>query len=451
MKLVKMSLLAATLIASTAYATEDTNSTYGGPSNFEVSGDAKLFYSTDDAGDGTTLGSGSQSGTETSGKLFDKNYAIGQAAAKLGATADLTENVSAGVSIIALSTLGLENQLVSGVWETTNGTDDSFWFDQVWLAGTVGKTTGKVGRMELDTPLVFSEKWSIATNTFEAALVVNQDLPDTTLYGAYVGGSNSGNILKRSVISAMDAQGSVNGSGDVTVGSATNFHQFYKGAYAIGGENNSWKPLKAQAWYYDATSVASAYWLEADLTLDMGLTLGAQFTGMSIKNGAMDSTLTSSSNTAFAAKVGYVMKDKFSISGAFSQTGNDKDNNFGAGMNLAAYGQSKLYTEAWWNYGYITRNDTMSYNVTATTSQKLTWAQLGIYFTQSASKDAFTGAQGVEDLKMTEVTAEAAKSFGPLDVGLYYIMTKADDLNQQKAVKKGDAYNTVQAYLTYNF
>ena len=192
MKLVKMSLLAATLIASSAFAID----------NVKVSGDAKLFYHTDDAGDQDTLGAGSPSGTETSGKLFNKSYAIGQAAAKVGLTADLIEGVSTGVSITALSTLGLERQLVSGVWEATNGTDDTFWFDEAWIAGTVGKTTGKIGRMQLDTPLVFSETWSIAANTFEAAVLINQDIPDTTLIGAYVGGSNSGNILNRSVISA---------------------------------------------------------------------------------------------------------------------------------------------------------------------------------------------------------------------------------------------------------
>ena len=438
MKLVKMSLLAATLIASSAFAIDNT----------KVAGDAKLFYGTADAGDAS---------------LFNKDGAYGQAAAKVGLTTDLTEGVSAGASITALSTLGLEGQLVNGVWEATNGVSDAFWFDEAWIAGTVGKTTGKIGRMELDTPLVFSETWSIATNTFEAAVLINQDIPDTTLVGAYVGGSNGGNISrlltgKASVISPIDN----NSTG-------TNFHQFYNGAYTVGAINNSWKPLTVQGWYYNATSAANAYWLQADVALDFGLLLGGQYTGLDIKNAALGAPLVDSSNTAYAVMAGYEMKDTFKITAAYSQTGKDDDNGIGAGMNLAASGQSKLYTEAWWNYGYITKNDTAAFNVTVTTPEELTWAGLGLYYTQSTSKDSLTvydatGANGVvSDLVMSEITLEATKSFGPLDMSLLYIMTNAEDQNSKGDValagdptttvqtEKGQSYNTIQAYLTYNF
>ena len=435
-----MSLLAATLIASTAMAAEDTNSTYGGPSNYKVSGDAKLFYSTQDNKDGN----GTVAGHNDDAALFNKTSSTAQASATIAVTADLTEGVSAGASIIALSTLGLQGQLVDKVWESTNGTDDSFWFDEAWLAGTTGKTVGKIGRMPLDTPLVFTETWSIAENTFEAAVLINQDIPDTTLIGAYVGGSNGGDLSRilpgnsGVVIADMNANGT------------TNFHQFYNGAYTVGAINNSWKPLTVQGWYYDATSIANAYWLQADLELDFGLVLGGQFTGLNVKKGALG-VAQDSQNTAFAVKAGYTVEDIASVSAAFSQTGKDDDNGIGAGMNLAASGQSKLYTEAWWNYGYITQNDTSAINVTVTTPEKLTWAQLGLYFTQAKTKDGFTGTKGKEDATMTEVTAEAAKSFGPLDVGVYYIMTKSDTSNKEKPLKKGSAYNTVQAYLTYNF
>ena len=409
MKLVKMSLLAATLIASSAFAIDNT----------KVAGDAKLYYSTSDDGDNS---------------LFNKDGAFGQAAAKVGLTTDLTEGVSAGVSITALTTLGLEGQLVSGVWEGTNGVSDSFWFDEAWIAGTVGKTTGKIGRMELDTPLVFSEKWSIATNTFEAAVLINQDIPDTTLVGAYVGGSNGGDVFNRQVIAAQNP--------------ATNtaFSQFYNGAFAAGVVNNSWKPLTVQGWYYNASSVANAYWLQADFAFDFGLQLGGQFTGLDLKEYTIGQD---SSNTAFAVKAGYEVKDIVTISAAFSQTGNDKDNGFGAGMNLAASGQSKLYTEAWWNYGYITLNDTTAFNVTASTPEALTYVGLAAYITSSTSADGI--AVGT-DTEMLEVTLEATKSFGPLDASLLYILTDANDQNLKDAnADSGQSYNTIQAYLTYNF
>jgi len=415
MKLVKMSLLAATLIASSAFAID----------NVKVSGDAKLFYSTNDSmfTDYTT---------DADGALFRQENSAGQAALGLGVTADLTEGVSSGVHMTALSTLGLYNNLVANVWEGTP--EDEYWFDEAWIAGTVGKTTGKIGRMTLDTPMVFTETWSIAKNTFEAAVLLNQDIPDTTLVAAYVGQSNGGGLS--AAVAGATASGYAGVTADFAGGAAnTNFHSFYSGAYAFGAVNNSWEPLTVQAWYFHAQHLLSAYWLQADLNI-IGIDVGAQYTGTQ-----ETAALSDESNSAFAVKAGYEMKDVFAVSAAFSQTG-DKATATQTGANLDGYGQSKLYTEAWWNYGYITMTDTTAFNVTATTPEALTWVSLGLYLTQSSTTDGI--APGT-DLDMTEVTLSASKSFGPLDASLVYINTNADDQNN------GDGSNTVQAYLTYNF
>jgi len=415
MKLVKMSLLAATLIASSAFAID----------NVKMSGDAKLYYSTNDMENLV--------GGEDKGALFAQGSSAGQAALGLGLTADLTEGVSAGVHMTAISALGLYNNLVGSVWE--GGVTDEFWFDEAWIAGTVGKTTGKIGRMTLDTPLVFTETWSIAKNTFEAVVLINQDLPSTTLVGAYVGGTNQGIGAHGPIFAGVTADwdGSQN----------SNFGSFYQGAYAAGAVNNSWEPLTVQAWYYQAQHLLNAYWLQADLNI-IGLDFGAQYTGLSVTD-AIAAT-GDQSNDAFAVKVGYEMKDTFTVSAAYSQTGKN-DNGIGAAFNLAGV-QSKLYTEAWWNYGYITRADTSAINVTATTPESLTWAELGLYVTQVTETN---GMGAGTDLDMTEITLSASKSFGPLDTSLVYINTSADDQNIKGTDTKGTAYNTVQAYLTYNF
>ena len=419
-----MSLLAATLIASTAMAAEE--STYAGPTGINFTGDAKLFYSTNDSMD-------TGYNTDPDGSLFRQNNSAGQAAVGLGLDANLTQNVQAGAHLTALTSLGLYNNIVANVWEGTP--EDEFWFDQVWLAGSVGNTLGKIGRMELDTPLVFSEKWSIAANTFEAALLVNTDIPDTAVYGAYIGQSNGGGTKSGFSGVTNDFNGTKN----------TNFESFYGGAYAVGAVNNTWEPLTVQAWYYQAQHLLSTYWLEADIKMDMGLLLGGQYTGID-----ETAALSNKSGNAFAVMAGYEKEKAFTIKGSFSQTSDEKTvKNVGA--NLDGYGQSKLYTEAWWNYGYITSSDTTAYNLTATVAEELTWAQLGIYFTQAKTKDGFVGVNGVEDSLMTEATLEAAKAFGPVNVGVYYIYTKADDQNQEKAVKKGDASSTLQAYLTYEY
>ena len=378
-----MSLVAALLVGSSAFAIENT----------KVSGDARLFYSTTKQGN-----------TD----LFNKAGAMAQGALGLGLTTDLTTGVSAGAHLTALSTLGLEGQLVDGVWEATNGTDDSFWFDEAWLAGTVGNTTGKIGRMQLDTPLVFSETWSIATNTFEAAVLINQDISDTTLVGAYVGGSNGGDG-SGAVIGAMNANGT------------TNFSQFYNGAYAVGAINNSYAPLTAQAWYYDATSVLTAYWLQADLSMD-GIMAGLQYT-------AIDPAAANAKSTdAFAFMLGYEMKDMFSAKASYSKV----SKNGAAGGNLSGSGQSKLYTEGWLNF-VVAAADTTAYNVTI--EAPLAGYDFGLYATMADTSAADTAS--------TELTATAARSYGPLDTALALTYFDSD--------AAGSKAGTIQAFLTYNF
>ncbi len=408
MKFTKMSLVTALLIGSSAFAIENT----------KVSGDIKLFYSSDDNFDDLFN--------------FDDGGASGQAAASLSISTDLMEGVSAGTKVTALSSLGLEHQLVDNVWEGTNGITDSYIVNDLWVAATAGKTTTKIGRMELDTPLVFTEKWSIVENTFEAAVVINQNIPDTTIVGAYVGGSNG--QLVGATPGTADTSTSTVGSANVVQGTKneSTFNQFYKGAYAIGAINNSWKPLTAQAWYFCATSTTTAYWLEADLDME-GVLLGAQYTGIGEING-----VTTKSSDAFAVMAGYEMKDtsianisKVVTKVSYSQTGKDA----GAGFNLAGSGKSKLYTEAWWNYGEVTQADTTAYNVTVE-APITDILDLGLYYT-SANHNAENSAGDLQ-----EITLSATRTFGSLDTSFVLSSITRDNLNR---------YDQIQVYLTLNY
>jgi hypothetical protein len=423
MKFTKMSLVAALLMGSSAFAID----------NIKMSGDAKLYYATQDANDVD---------------LFHKDGAAADAALNLNITADLLKNdlvtLSAGAGYTVLSTLGLENNLVSNVWGgahmATAGTGASFggalggvkvenasWMNEAWVALSFNKgskSTLKLGRMELDTPLAFTETWSIEKNTFEAAVYINQDIPDTTLVGAYVGNGNGTETFGQDAQSNTQALGHsiapiVNGDGQFTT-FATN------GAYAAAVVNNSWKPLVAQAWYYRLTQLASAYWLQADLDI-IGITAGLQYAAVDVDNA-------SDASSTFAGKIGYEMKDLFSASFAYSMV--DDKGDLGPANTATSTGASKLYTEAWWNYGYVSRIDTTAYNVTVT-SPVNGIVDLGLYYTASN-----TDATNVD---MSELTLTAGKSFGPLDTTFAYIFTDADDKNE------GDSYNAIQAYLTLNF
>jgi len=425
MKLVKMSLAAAVLLGASAFAID----------NVKVSGDAKLFYSTDNADAVSSPKDG----------LFGQDNSVGDTALRLGATGDLLKGVSFGVTGYAVSTLGLENNLVSNTWAgSRTGTQDNAWIGEAWLAATAGKTTAKVGRMELDTPLVFSEKWSIVPNTFNAAVLINQDLPDTTLVGAWVGQGNG-----------LNAAGAVKSEfqNDNAVGwdyMGKDFGTFNsRGAYAVGAINNSFKPLVAQAWYYNVMDMADAYWLQADWDCQLvkDVKVGVQYANMDPKgmlNGAKDST-------AYAIKLAYAGVKDLTLSAAYSSA--DEDNgalriaNVATG-NTGSYGttalpkfaaQSKLYTEAWWNYGYV--GQAGADTVTLAAAYDAGFAKLYAQYTDISVQPAPVGTT----VDVAEVTLTATKSFGPLDTTLAYISTDATDQNH------GKRYDTLQAYLTLNF
>lgn len=441
MKLVKMSLAAAVLLSASAFALD----------NVKVSGDAKVFYSTNDA---TTTNAVTGN---TDDSLFSKGTSAADTALRLGVTGDLLKGVSFGTTLYAVSTLGLENNLVDATWTGAHGVrtgtgagyaevDDQMWVGEAWLAATVGKTTAKIGRMELDTPLAFSEKWSIVPNTFDAAVLINQDLPDTTLVGAWVGKGNGTNAVGglgygtdntstlASVALALDGG---------VVGANASFVTFANGgAYAAAIVNNSFKPLTAQAWYYNVANIADAYWLQADINCQLvkGVTIGAQYANMDPK-GELNAVKDSS---AYAFKLGYA-KDALKVSAAYSKVDDEgtlKVANVATSNTAGA--QSKLYTEAWWNYGYVGAPDATSWNITA--EYDAGFAKLGGYYTNASIDD--TKAQIVtkaDNTDMDEFAVTASKSFGPLDATLAYISTDADDQNN------GKEYSTVQAYLTLNF
>jgi len=426
MKFTKMSLVAALLIGSSAFAIENT----------KVSGDANVYYGTADAGDNDLLSAG--------GSAADISL-------NLNATTDLVKNdtiaISAGAGLTVLTTLGLENNLVDAAWggahtvTNPNGSsqglkvDNAWWMNEAWMAATAGKTTVKLGRMELDTPLAYTEKWSIEKNTFEAVAVINTDIPDTTLVGAYIGNGNG-----------TEGFGVATGQGGAGAAPVVNaegqFDTFgSNGAYAAGAINNSFKPLTVQAWYYDVQEVVEAYWLQADLNME-GIMAGAQYSGHTLSKNANIGGATplasgdDLSSDVYAVMLGYEMKDTFTAKVAYSQVGKD----FAAGFNTATNytsAQSKLYTEAFWgdNYGKVTAADTKTLKVCASTPAN------GIADLHASYTNADNATAGAD---MTEIALSASKTFGPLDTTVAYVNTDTDAANV-------DATNLVLVYLTLNF
>ncbi len=417
MKLAKLSLAAIIALGVSAFADVE---------NVKFSGNAKLFYGTSD---------------QDPNDLFDKKSSYGQAAATIAVSADLANGVSGKISAIGLSTLGLENNLVSDVWAGATdrngnfvGTDAQWWVNEAWLAGKLGNTTIKVGRQELDTPLAFSEKWNIAANSFDAAVILNNDLPDTTLVAAWVGRGN-GAPDGRVVYGISNGTDPFETYGSAIV-SAYNLDasKVDGGAYAVAAITKLIPMTTAQVWFYDVADIANAWWVQADVNFEdamPGLVAGLQYAYID-PQGQIDNLDESS---AWAVKLGYNL-DGLKLAAAYSST--DEDGvvpiaNTATGLRGS---QSKLYTEVWWNYGYVGAPDTDAWMISAGYNMEGV-ADLFAQYTSTTNDTT--------NVDMSEFTVTAGKSFGNFNATLAYIYTDADDQNG------GDGYNTVQLYLTYNF
>ncbi len=404
MKKINLSIAAIALIATAANADIKSQS---------FGGSASLFYGTNDA---------------SNGDLFDKGTSYGNTAVHLGGTAAVgacDTCVKLNYGITGVSTMGLENTLVADTWVGDDVTAvtppnaygprlrDAVWIDTLNLTfnplNGISNTTMVVGRQELATPMVFTEKWNIARNSYDAAVAVNNDIVDTTLVAAWVGRSN---VAAGRTVNARNI-----GNG---------FNQFLtkEGAYAFGAVTKAIPSIVAQAWYYVAPRVANVGWLQAEGEYE-GFSLGAQY-------GMLDGDDNSDGN-AIGVKIGYNYEG-LGLSAAYSTV--DKMTGTSGTLGFVNLGgaQTPLYTAGWWDVGGQGAQDTDAYNVTATYSVENV-ADLGLYYTNWENQ---TTNDAVSELAVT-----AGKSFGNLDATLAYVYTDDDT--------KTDKQNDVQVYLTYNF
>ena len=373
MKFTKLSLIAA-LAVNGAFATDST-----------ISGDAKVFYGTDDV---------------DTHDMFDKGTSYGDASLSIDYKKKVNDNIAINAGITGLSTLGLENTLVSDVWATAGetGLDDTVWIDVANITATVGKTTAILGRQKLDTPLAFTETWNIVENTFDAFTFVNADIPDTQIIASAVTRANG-------FTNFTNFQGGMVDLGD--------------GIYTAGLVTKLIPNTTAQVWYYEANGVLNnkKAWAQADAEVAKGVSIGLQY------------AKASKDSQFVAAKVGYDA-DKLSTYIAYSQADDKGSLNF---ANYGGYGGSKAYTEAWWNFGFVTSPDAST--VAGGASYDLGSVKLGTQYTAVDS--------GAANNDMSELTLTVDTSIGGVDATLAFINTTADDDTIEG--------NTVQAYLTLPF
>ncbi|SFV90957.1 hypothetical protein MNB_SV-4-511 [hydrothermal vent metagenome] len=379
-------------------------------SAWDFSGQAVVYYQTTDYNDFMNTGS--------NGNLFDQTSSLADAGLQLRATnKDVFAGIGAGVELNGLSTLNLENSVVSNVMQGVGNAGDlddltdGGWIAQMYLTYGVGNTTLKLGRQELPkalSPFAFSESWNVFKNTFDAALVVNTDLSNTTLVGAWVHSANHNGIGAGANLSDFN---SVNGS---------------DGVYMLTAQNKSVKDLTLTGtWYYGSdmavTDDINILWADAKYAMNNY--------SIALQGGTVMSDAFNNDTVAFGAKVG----GSFGMVNASVAYSNVDDGDTGV-FNVGGV-KTPLYTQMILNQGAISSdNDT----VVARADVKALNGKIALAYDYTTdNSDANNDYQELDLVYKTKVFADSTTLFAG------YIYQDADNWD--------DAHNTLRVWGRYNF
>ena len=347
-------------------------------SNWEWSGTAKVYYQTMDH-ENYVLGNGKVVGN--SEDFFHKNSSAADAGLQLRvANKNLIGGFGFGAELTALNTLNLVDFGVvtasmqsAGLSINAQDADDALstaWVSQAYLTYGFGNTSLKAGRQELPkslSPFAFSEGWNVWKNTFDAVLVVNTDISDTTLVGAYVANANGSLTYAGSIVAITAGTGANHGAGDLgdfrSVGD--------NGTYMLTAQNKSVAGLTATGSFYYAPGFAKNGVINADNSYLSGLAGTDLNNGQSsdamvlwgdlaynnadlpitgaVQGGFIDAdnTLGIDKTTAWGAKIGGKIAG-FALSAAYTSVDIDDDvaaltvTNFGTAVKSPLYTQQVL-------------------------------------------------------------------------------------------------------------
>jgi len=306
MKLAKLSLAAMVVagLASSSFAADTLADAF---KNGKVNGELKAWYF-------------DQSADQTNGRMNNAN--ITTVAATLGYVTDTFYGFSLGTTFQGSGNVGSAETSAKTTFRNDEYVGGGV-LSEAYLAYTLGKTTVKVGRQFIATPLVSGSGSRIYTEAFEGAVIVNTDLPQTTLIGAYVdkfqGRTSSVSENTNKNIAGSATANSLNGDAPTfrntavfTGGASSGMVAQFDDAYSVGVINKSITNLALTAQYAvfkDVTAPLSAttgrvddvdvYYTEANYVLPVaGFKLGfdANFrgshTGDNLKVAQLDGTYT---------------------------------------------------------------------------------------------------------------------------------------------------------------
>ena len=377
--------------------------------DIKLGGQGVIYYQTNDLGD-----------TD----LFSKENSSANAGLELSLKADVGHGFNVEYQETFLGSLGLENNSVSGTRQNAHADDlNSHAMTRLYGSKKIENTLIKFGRQELPkslSPLAFSEKWNVFKNSFDAVVVVNKDIIDTTIVGAYVSGSNRHNNLSK--FDTLSANSSALGKGAGTIDS---------GAYMLTVQNESFKHVPITATYYALQDIAGA---ESGNALWLDFKSNKAPVKVALQAGQIDPANDLDKTTAFGLKAsGRVENIGLSLAYSSVNDGDVSMQNVGTGV------KTPLYTQMIENQNFISRDaDTVVLKVVGKLPVGKVIAQYNMTTDNSDAKNDYNEFDLIYKFKAFDT-----KMF------LAYIGQSTD----KKTFAEGteDSANTVRFWTRYNF
>ncbi|MDP3587989.1 MAG: OprD family outer membrane porin [Sulfuricurvum sp.] len=376
-RIIHLSFLASVIVVN-SMAADDLASMF---KEGKASGQIRAFYIDRDYSGGTTV---HRDGLAIGGYL---KYETG-----------MLNGLSAGAAFYTTNKLDSKSS-IAGENDTTlfgpNG-DNETYLGEAYLQYKNGNTAFKAGRQKLDTPLAGADDARMLPNLFEAYVLSNTDIKDTSLIAAHVTKFAAGTFANayNNQPAALSLTSGYSGLANATnmVGSFENM-----GEYAIGKNTDgvtvaaaiySGIPgMKLQLWDYYAHDILNAIYAEANYGWSYASGVSPYAAAQYIKEDDVGSSYATKVNSDFIAVKAGVKVANFDVYAALSHNSKDSSAAIGGGT-ITPWGGMPAYTQ-----GMVTRHQFMAGTDAWKAAANYDWKDFGVnlntgvYYTSFAMDD----------------------------------------------------------------
>lgn len=298
--------------------------------------------------------------------------------------------LSLGTAAYATIGVHLGNRAnVNDVDPTLLGEQNSndLYLGEAYLQYKNGNTAFKAGRQKLDTPMAGSDDARMLPNLFEAYVLSNTDVQDTTLIAAHVTKFAQGTFGRAyaatnpvginsilSVTSGYSLIDSRNQTGDFTDMGKYAIGRDTDGVTVVAAVYTGIKGLKLQVWDYYAHDILNAVYAEANYGWSYDSGVAPYVAAQWINESDVGSSYAGNVNSDYiGAKMG-VKVANFDLSAAVSHNSKDSDtNNATRGGTISPWGGMPAYTQ-----GMVTRHQFMAGTDALKVAASYDWKNFGV-------------------------------------------------------------------------